>query len=181
MPFASIRARLLVLALALLAIPYVGYRYVQEMEGFLRAGLEETLLGGARALAGALHDRPRLFPEISTGGDDVHAHPLPSAVELDGYSSDWGALGTRLTPIVWDSDGTRLTGAPPRFAAGRHGEHLYVLLDVPDATPTPAGDSDPLSGDHVVVRTVDPTGQRYHYALDVSAAGPVRWLRPGPR
>lgn len=175
MPALSIRSRLLALTLVLLVIPYVGYRYVQEMEGFLRDGLDEALLGGARALAGALHGRSGLFPRPGSDAEsDLHAHALSSAPQLDGYDGEWGALARRARDLHWHTSG--VSEAPPRLALGRHGDHLYMLLDVIDASALIAQPGEPLSGDHVVLRVIDAAGQRHHYLIDTSDSGPVQAL-----
>jgi len=57
----SLRTKLAVLSLLLLALPWVGYRYVQEMEAFLLEGQRQALVATARAVATALHDRPELM------------------------------------------------------------------------------------------------------------------------
>lgn len=57
----SLRAKLALLALPLLALPWVGYRYVAEMEAFLVEGQQQALIGTARAVATALHERPQLL------------------------------------------------------------------------------------------------------------------------
>jgi dedicated sortase system histidine kinase len=64
----GIRAQLLLVLTVFLALPWLGYEYVRELERFLRDAQERTLAGTAQAVATALHDRPRLFaapsPEI---------------------------------------------------------------------------------------------------------------------
>jgi len=57
----SLRTKLLMATLVLMLIPFVGFGYVREMETFLRAGQEQAVIGAARAVATALHDRPRLM------------------------------------------------------------------------------------------------------------------------
>ena len=57
----GLRAKLLLLSSFLFAIPWFGYQYVWEMEKYLRFGQEQTIIGTARALATALHERPNLF------------------------------------------------------------------------------------------------------------------------
>lgn len=57
----GLRAKLALVALVLLALPWAGYRYVREMEGFLLQGQQQALLATARAVATALHDRPGLL------------------------------------------------------------------------------------------------------------------------
>ena len=56
-----LRAKLALVALALLVLPWAGWRYVREMERFLLAAQEEALAATARAVATALHERPRLL------------------------------------------------------------------------------------------------------------------------
>jgi dedicated sortase system histidine kinase len=56
-----LRAKLALVALALLVLPWVGWRYVREMERFLLAAQEEALAATARAVATALHERPQLL------------------------------------------------------------------------------------------------------------------------
>ena len=57
----SIRAQLLLVLTVFLALPWLGYEYVRELERVLRDAQERTLAGTAQAVATALHDRPRLF------------------------------------------------------------------------------------------------------------------------
>src|ERR1700694_674806 len=57
----GIRAQLLLVLTVFLAIPWLAFRRVRELERFLRDAQEKTLAGTAQAVATALHDRPRLF------------------------------------------------------------------------------------------------------------------------
>lgn len=57
----TLRIKLALVALTLLALPWVGYRYVQEMERFLLEAQQQALLATARAVATALHERPQLM------------------------------------------------------------------------------------------------------------------------
>ena len=57
----GIRAQLLLVLTVFLALPWLGYQYVREIERFLRDAQERTLAGTAQAVAIALHERPRLF------------------------------------------------------------------------------------------------------------------------
>jgi len=60
----SLRAKLALVSLALLALPWAGWLYVGEMERFLLEGQERALLATARAVATALHDRPQLLAAV---------------------------------------------------------------------------------------------------------------------
>jgi two-component system, OmpR family, sensor histidine kinase ChvG len=69
----GIRAQLALVLTVFLAIPWLGYAYVQELERFLRDSQERTLAGTAQAVATALHDRPALFAKAATGEPLVQA------------------------------------------------------------------------------------------------------------
>jgi two-component system sensor histidine kinase ChvG len=57
----SLRTKLALVALVMLALPWAGALYVSEVERFLLEGQEQTLLATARAVATALHERPHLL------------------------------------------------------------------------------------------------------------------------
>ena len=57
----SLRPKLALLTLVVLALPWAGMLYVNEVERFLLEGQEQTLLATARAVATALHERPQLL------------------------------------------------------------------------------------------------------------------------
>ena len=59
--FRSIRAKLLLIALLLLLIPIIGFRFVQQMEQLLRDGQQQVLVSAAKLLSVTLSDRPQLF------------------------------------------------------------------------------------------------------------------------
>ncbi len=56
-----LRAKLALVALVLLVLPWAGWLYVREMERFLLAAQDEALAATARAVATALHERPKLL------------------------------------------------------------------------------------------------------------------------
>ena len=128
----SIRTKVLLVAVLLLTIPYVGYQFVREMENHLRDGLDQSVLGAARALAGALHGRGDLIPEPASGDGstardrEIYAHPLPQEIQVDGYLEDWGGHLAQLEPL---GDGEAPVAG---FVAGKHGSYLYLLVRVTD-------------------------------------------------
>ena len=90
-----LRGKLLLISLALLAIPWAGYEYVREMETFLRESKQTTLLDNARAVATVMHNRRELFEPraniIYSIGDErnLYARKLKRPIQLDGYTEDW--------------------------------------------------------------------------------------------
>ena len=71
-PRFSLRLKLALVSLVLLALPWAGTLYVNEVERFLLEGQEQTLLATARAVATALHERPQLLA-VSSRDDEVAA------------------------------------------------------------------------------------------------------------
>src|SRR5271169_1425134 len=85
----GIRAQLLLVLTVFLAIPWLGYEYVRELERFLRDAQERTLAGTAQAVATALHDRRRLF--------EARAAPLESLGS--GRGSDEGTTSASVATV----------------------------------------------------------------------------------
>ena len=59
--FKSIRAKLLLIALLLLLIPVIGFRYIQQMGLLLQEGQRQVLVSAAKLLSATLSERPQLF------------------------------------------------------------------------------------------------------------------------
>jgi len=71
LPALSLRVKLALVAVLLLALPWAGYKYVREMERFLLEGQQQALLATARGVATALHDRPGLLRAPPSRDDDL--------------------------------------------------------------------------------------------------------------
>ena len=168
----SIRTKVLLVAVLLLTIPYVGYQFVREMENYLRDGLEQSVLGAAQALAGALHDRLDLIPldkGQSPYGGEIYAHPLPQDMQIDGYLQDWGAhLGQLVSLGPEDAQGLEA-----RFVAGKHGPYLYLVVMVKDEHLVYRGlpVRERPGADFVKVVTVLPGGERRAYFFHTISPG----------
>ena len=72
-PRFSLRVKLALVLLVLLALPCAGILYVNEVERFLLQGQEQSLLAVARAVATALHERPQLLASASGRDDEIDA------------------------------------------------------------------------------------------------------------
>ncbi|MEO8101450.1 MAG: ATP-binding protein [Betaproteobacteria bacterium] len=82
--FRSIRAKLLLIALLLLLIPFIGFRFIQEMDGYLREGQEQVLVSAAKLLSATLSDRPQLFSSV---GENAASEPVERRRLLALFSS----------------------------------------------------------------------------------------------
>ena len=171
----SLRIQLLGLGLLTLALPWAGYRYVQELEGALRAGLEQSLMASATTMAAALKDQMDPGSDASneivpaTDENTLYAHPLATQPRLDGYRDDWSSPA---------ATGMQL-GDGGRFWVGLHDRTVYLFLsftdselvyqNAPGATPY---------GDRVLIRTESPSLR--WLLLHTAAPGVIRaqWAQP---
>ncbi|WP_218313154.1 proteobacterial dedicated sortase system histidine kinase [Alteromonas antoniana] len=142
----SIRLQLLLLSLFLFAIPWLGYKYVWELEQYLRTGQEQTMIGTARAVATALHERPALFDSQSAylqtvrPGTDLYAPPIDTPIRLDGKLNDWDTVTPLARQYGEDQVVNWFQSTFPRpevslsfrHMVGRYGQYLYAMFDVAD-------------------------------------------------
>lgn len=145
-PF-GMRFKLVFLSSFLLVIPWLGYRYILEMEQYLRRGQEQTVLGIAQALATALNERPELFDEGSYSparrSEDLYVYPIFSPLVLDDDTLiDWGGyqqyevdfgytdqIRTKLNPSRYYHDEESLQFST---MVGEHNGSLYAYFKVTD-------------------------------------------------
>lgn len=136
----GLRSKLLLLSSFLFVIPWFGYQYVWEMEKYLRFGQEQTLVGTARALATALHEREKLFnnqasflPNVEQG-KDLYGYQLTQAVQLDGLHNDWPEFNQR-THFYHHQQ--QLFAKEPlslnfKASVGKYDNYLYLFFKVVD-------------------------------------------------
>ena len=181
-----IRLQMLLMSSFLVVIPLLGYRYVWELEAYLRAGQEQTMIGTARAVATALHEREVLFSSPATQretvrpGTDLYAVPIRQAIKLDGQFNDW----MDATPLLQLYDQTFLIediasvkNIQPSLsfthAVGRYKRYVYAMFEVNDDTWIMRGaNALPIDeNDHLLIAMTsdDKTVQRY--AISPRAAG----------
>jgi two-component system, OmpR family, sensor histidine kinase ChvG len=92
----SIRAKLLLVSLLLLLIPLIGFRFVLEMERYLREGQQNVLLSAAKFLSASLSDRPQLLRQE---GGAISAEESERLRTLSIFRSDIAAsLGEGYRP-----------------------------------------------------------------------------------
>lgn len=139
----SIRSKLLLVALALLLIPWMGYEYVRGLKTFLLQGQENALSLTARAVSTVLNDRPEFFDpktgasELIGQPSDLYAFALPNYIRLDGVLNDWGEQinqmshydGSKGLECGLDYDPESLSYST---IIGYRGPYLYGLFQVTD-------------------------------------------------
>ena len=136
----GLRSKLLLLSSFLFVIPWFGYQYVWEMEKYLRFGQEQTLVGTARALATALHERVNLFnkqasflPNVEQG-KDLYSYRLTQAIQLDGLHTDWPSFEKKAHfydnkhKLFADNE----LNIHYKASVGKYDKYLYMFFQVVD-------------------------------------------------
>ncbi|MCG9696484.1 proteobacterial dedicated sortase system histidine kinase [Shewanella sp. Isolate11] len=180
----GLRAKVAILSLFLLCLPWLGYQYVWEMEKYLRHGQEKTLEGTTQALATALHERPKLFDKQASflsqvkQGRDLYAYPLSGPIQLDGKLADWSQY--RQSSINYGSEHLLFNANEPQPAqlnfthmVGKYAGYLYGFFEVNDANVVYRG-SNSLSidnNDHLAIATLAPDGQFRRYIVATTKDG----------
>jgi signal transduction histidine kinase len=122
-----LRNQVLTLSLATLLVPWAGWKLVQELEAFLRAGQESALLATARTVAQALPAEYRA--ELAEGrASALPVRELPATPNMDGYPDDWIAADQGLE---FRSDDGVLSF---KLLAGLSAGQLYLHCRVIDRT-----------------------------------------------
>mgnify|MGYP001823847908 CR=1 FL=1 len=124
----SLRFKLLLISLTLLVIPLAGYRFIQDVELFLRTAQEQNLVTVARSLASQVQGQVITSspPDAQYPAPDLYIHPLQHAPTMDGYDDDWQSLEHNKTPYR-SGDGFAFD-----LLLGETSSHLYLLLQVAD-------------------------------------------------
>lgn len=174
--YQGLRFKLLLVSLTLLTIPWAGYRYIAEIEIFLRAAQEEVLLGRAEMMANILPPQARTFlinsnrPDGELLSNVLYVHPLDQPVQLDGYPEEW-------RPLLDQSRHFQASESNPEAATfdlliGSWNDSLYLLVLVKDAHPIYArSDRDPTSGDHLLLALPRSEGKTRQYSIGTQAPG----------
>ncbi len=168
----SLRFKLVLASLTLLAIPWLGYRYLQETEASLRQAQEELLLSRAEVVAGLLANRTAQLNGDRGSNQSLYVHPLSQAVVVDGYAEEWRDLLTQARRYR----ASETTKGAIRFdlLAGYQGSDLYLLIRVFDSTLTyPRADAALTTGDHLILALPGDGKTSRQYLIGTSAPG---WL-----
>ncbi|GAA0374480.1 proteobacterial dedicated sortase system histidine kinase [Bowmanella denitrificans] len=182
----GLRFKLLLLSGFLFSIPWLGYEYVWEMEKYLRAGQERTLLGTVRAVATALHERPKLFDAQASylsveKGRDLYAYPIVDPIRLDGDLSDWRqqqhALHYGQDHLISQRDGNNPVSLSFNHLIGKYRQHLYAYFEVSDdhVVYRPANSLSVDNNDYLQIAFTTPAGDFRRYLIATAKPG---WLTP---
>jgi len=140
----GIVSKLMLVSVVLVAIPWLAYRYFDEVAVFVLEGQPSTLPLAAQAVSTVLHDREALFgvdAALPIPLGDCSPLPLAAPVQLDGNPRDWSDLSERTCHFAGVSVGFADADAVDAkadhtvsldLALGERGGYLYALFRVRD-------------------------------------------------
>lgn len=142
-PGLKIRTKLLLLVLSLLAIPWMGYKSVREMEKFLLDGQQHALELTTEGIASLLGNRKELFdpdigvPEVMGRSFDVLPTELDTPLSIDAPANEWlvaleeardyTSAGSLECTVDYNPDSLAV-----RHGLGIHDKHVYAFFDISD-------------------------------------------------
>lgn len=169
-----------------MALPWLAYRYMDEMKEFLVQGQGDAQLLAARALATVLHNRSDLFNlDINQTHklieeSSLYVYPLNHKLSIDGYGNDWNETLLQAKKFSTHSlidDQIDGTASPLSFnlALAEHSKYLYGFLSVSDTRVVyrHPGYARLDSSDQVRIALIDNNGETRRYVLLVEAPGNV--------
>ena len=179
----GLRIKLFLLSLFLFAIPLLGYQYVWEMEKYLRIGQEKTLMGTVRAVATALHERPKLFnrqasflPTVQKGRD-LYAYPIVDPIQLDGKLDDWHnqqrSLNYQQDYLIEGHDIYQPQSLSFQHMVGKYRDHLYAYFSVTDDSVVYRAENSLKidRNDLLQIAFITPAGDFRRYIISTKAPG----------
>jgi len=176
----SLRAKLLLLSLLTLVLPWAGWQYAEQMESSLRQGQEQALLTTAEVLGRVVASQPEdlyRVPEFRHQFDveqgDMFAPLLSSQPLLDGFPDEWPAPSRDVPGFGPDKPISRL-GVLGRFM------YLYVEVDDSDIHYAKPADTDDSASDRIVPRDADRVVFLTRDEYDRERAWSVQAVAPGP-
>ena len=166
----------MLLGAALLRLPYFSLRQLLAMEQFLIQGQAQAQLLTAEGISTLLNGRDDLFNDLplsAEGYASLYAHPLPSAIRLDGRDGDWDGLAERRLVFGADPDSGDRPDGSFDLILGERADQLYAVLRILDRDRI-WRDPDALrldNADHVRLTFQDASGARGRIQLTFSGPG----------
>jgi two-component system, OmpR family, sensor histidine kinase ChvG len=178
----SLRLKLALISLVLLAIPLTGFRLSGILKDNLLESRRETLMFSARAVASALAGRPGLFDrELFHALDqnrDLYLFKLTNPMRLNGKFDDWepqlkeaedfGRDHVIFSSGIYDNNSLHF-----KHLVGQRGEYLYAMFLVTDRKIIyQEHGSDRLDrSDHLQIGVEDKNGKLHRYLMTAKKPG----------
>jgi len=142
LPRFTLRIKLVLVAILLLAIPLSGLWYAAKMRTFLYSAQEQAVSMTAKAVSTILNNRPELFErnilESLNTKSEIHLFNLEHRINLDGEFGDWGEIINKAE--VYDHNNALnynsyvIDHLNFRHISGKFENHIYALFIVYDSS-----------------------------------------------
>ena len=185
-------------AVFLMALPWLGNRYMDEMKEFLVQGQGDAQLLAAQAIATVLHNRSDLFNVSNVPSNSLieasslYVYPLDQRIVLDGYGSDWNLLLSQkrefgAESLVYDRTAGSVSPASFGLLLGEYNKHLYGLVSVTDSSLVYRHPQYKRldSSDQIRIELIDKSGDAKRFVIITESAGTASvyemlddWARP---
>lgn len=136
------------------------------------------MVGTARAVATALHERPSLFDNQAAylkdviPGTDLYAHKIVDPIQLDGNLSDWVdyrhlALSYGEQQLISQSSDYQAESLSFQHMVGQYKQYLYAMFEVIDDQPVYRSQNSLRvdRNDHLLVALTAPDGEFRRYIV----------------
>jgi len=180
----GLRVKVILISSFLLTLPWVGYKYIIEIEKLLRQGQEQTLVGTTRAVATALNERPKLFSTQASflqsvrKGRDLYAYELQNPITLNGQLADWTDYDDKM--VHYGREYVQFSRRPYnqnsisfRHLVGKYEGYLYAAFEVTDSSPILRRKNSVRvdRNDHLIIAMTSPDGEFFRYVVSAHADG----------
>ncbi|UXI68861.1 ATP-binding protein [Tahibacter amnicola] len=168
----SLRQKLLLVALSMLALPWAGWQFVRQMEVLLRQGQEQTLIASGKALSRSL---VAINAALPPPGSAVYVHDLTVPIAIDGYGDDWSTVRPYFQALGPATDAQKV-----KMVLGKDAQWLHGFVEVRDRTRQRADAHDPQAAraDRLELE-FSRAGFTRRYWLASAAPGPFEALPSG--
>jgi two-component system, OmpR family, sensor histidine kinase ChvG len=179
----SLRAKLLLLSLATLILPWAGWQYAQQMETTLRGGQEQALLTTAEVLGRVVASEPELLYRVADlkrqfdpGQGDLFAPLLPAQPLVDGFDDEWPLPARAVPGFSPLPAGAEASEPKVRVGVYQRLMQLYVEVrtnDVHYEPPPREEGTAPEGADRLIVLMRDEFGRERAWSISALAPGPL--------
>ena len=171
----KLSVKLSILGIVLLAIPWLSYHQLIEMERLLFQGQQNAQLLMARGVALLFNERDELFFDLPiqlTDYESLYALPLYETVRIDGDMTDWDE---RVRSNQQEYRNIGGVDASFELTLGEQVNQLYVFLSIKDDTAVyrDLSELQLSTADHVRMQYTSTSGETARVLLGFSGPGAV--------
>ena len=175
----GLRSKVLAISSLLLLLPWFAYQFIMEIEHFLRAGQQQSLLSTTSAIATSLHERPELFKQYKSmlgdlkQGRDLYVYNLLKPMTLDGNNNDWADIQSFKNTYPNEAEIENNDQISFHQMLGKKNGYLFSYIEVIDPSPVKrqADNKQVTENDHLIMAMSSPQGQLQRYIISVTRDG----------